>query len=182
LAAALCGVLLEKSVPRRLATITVSILLSYALMFSVVNRTRSLVRWSRVDDVYKPRAVQYFADQHEGEAATDIALANAVDALPCGELAIDAYTGLPARELQSSIHAFFVYPILALSHVDGHTRTARYVAVDNLSQKFAQEPPRRAPCAVICLNCAATAAKWDLYQHDGSQAQVFGRNVLFTSK
>jgi Dolichyl-phosphate-mannose-protein mannosyltransferase len=179
LAAVLCGVLLEEFVPRKYGVAVVAICLAYALTFSMVNRTRALLPWSRVADIYKPRAVQYFADQHEDQAVNDIALAKAVDQLPCRSLAIDAYTGLRATQLTSKIYPFFIFPILALTHVDGRYRTARYVAVDNLSARFSGTVQGSPPCTVICLDCAEQSQKWDEYGHDFPSSSVFGRNVVF---
>ena len=182
LAAVMCGLLLEQFASKRLSTAVVAILLAYGLTFSLLNRTRSLIPWSRVADVYKPRAVQYFADQHEEQAANDIALANAVNQLPCRDLAIDAYIGKRSVDLQGEIYPFFIYPIFALTHVDGFTKTAHYVDVDNLSAKYAVATAGAKPCAVICLDCAKVPLKWDEYKKDWSDAQVFGRDIVFSRR
>jgi hypothetical protein len=180
LASVICGVLLEKAVSRQTGLAVASLLLVYALLFSVVNRTRSLVKWDRVDDVYQGRAVQYFADQHEDQASNDIALADAINRLPCRDLGFDAYTGLPAAQLNSNTHPFFIYPLFALTHVDGRIRTAQYLGVDNLSVKFERASSRRVPCAVICLDCTRAKAKLNAYRGRGGEGRVFGTDVLFS--
>jgi hypothetical protein len=182
LAAALAGLVLEKFATPRWATAAVVLLLAYALTFSLVNRTRSLIPWSRVADVYQPRSVLYFADQHEDLAANDLALAEAINRLHCQYMAIDSYTALPASEIYSSPHSFFVYPLLALTHVDGRTRFAQYIGVENLSARFYRKTSHSAPCAVLCLNCAKTPRKWAEYQRPEWQCKAFGRDLLFFSE
>ena len=179
LAAVLCGLLLEQFASKRLSTAVVAILLGYGLTFGLVNRTRSLIPWSRVADVYRPRAVQFFADQHEEQAAVDIALADAVNRMPCRNLAFDAYTGKRSPDLKGEIYPFFIYPIFALTHVDGFTRTGQYVDVDNFSAQYAATVPKTTPCAVICLDCTKAPAKWEEYKKNWAEAQVFGRDVVF---
>jgi hypothetical protein len=102
-----------------------------------------------------------------------------VDQLSCRSLAIDAYTGLRATQLTSKIYPFFIFPILALAHVDGRYRTARYVAVDNLSARFSGAVRGSPPCAVICLDCAAQPQKWREYGRDFHSSLVFGRDIVF---
>ena len=182
LAAALCGLLLERFASKRLSTAAVAILLAYGLTLGLVNRTRSLIPWSRVADVYKPRAMQYFADQHEEQAPTVIALADAVNQLPCRNLAFDAYTGKRSSDLRSEIYPFFIYPVFALTHVDGFTRTGQYVDVDNFSAQYAAAVPKATPCAVICLDCTKAPAKWEEYKKNWVAAQVFGRDVVFSER
>ena len=118
----------------------------------------------------------------EEQAANDIALANAVNQLPCRDLAIDAYTGKRSVDLKGEIYPFFIYPIFALTHVDGFTKTAHYVDVDNLSAKYALASTGARPCAVICLDCTKAPVKWEEYKKDWADAQVFGRDIVFSKR
>jgi hypothetical protein len=67
LGSALIGLVLERYFPRKVAAAMIIALIAMASLFAVANKTRSLVRWSRVDDVYHPRSIQYFAHMHQKE-------------------------------------------------------------------------------------------------------------------
>jgi hypothetical protein len=149
-----------------------------ASLFAVANKTRSLVRWSRVDNVYHPRSEQYFAHLHQQDAPTFIAVANAVNQLDCRNVAIDAY----AEKVQSahSPKSFYIYPLLSLIHADGKDRTVWYTGVHNSTRGYANQESHPAPCAVICLDCAGKLEKWAEYTIAGERALVFDYLVLFS--
>jgi Dolichyl-phosphate-mannose-protein mannosyltransferase len=176
LGSALIGVVLERCFSRRIAAAMAIVLLAMASLFAVANKTRSLVRWSRVDDVYHPRSVQYFAHLHQKDAPTFIAAADAVNQLNCRDVAIDAYTD----KVQSahSPKSFYIYPLLALIHADGQGRSVWYTEVHNSTSRYAKQEQHPAPCAVICLDCADKPAKWAEYNVAGQHVSVFDYIVV----
>ena len=175
LGSALIGLALERYFPRSLANTAAVILLLFGAFFALTNRSRSLIPWSRVDDIYHSRAEQYFANEHESIAPANIAAAQFLNHLDCRNVGIDTY--VPDPEIKNSPDSFFVYPLLALIHVDGTARTVSYIGVDNLSSRYPQAHP--APCAVICLDCAKHSEKWSEYGAIGSPS-VFGNIVVFS--
>ena len=179
LAAVVIGIALAYCVPRRIAGVIITVLLSYALCFAVVNRTRALVPWKRVADIYHPRDLQYFADQHEGIAAANIAAANYLNRLSCRDVAVDSYMPISDSALYASPKSFFVYPLFAMINADGRTRRVWYEGVQNLSAKYEITQPHPLPCAVICLDCALFPAKWNTYRDVGPRAAVFDYIVIF---
>jgi 4-amino-4-deoxy-L-arabinose transferase-like glycosyltransferase len=179
LGSALIGLVTERYFPQKLGTAVAVVLLAFALPFAVANRTRSLVPWSRVDDVYHPRAVLYFADEHEVIASANIAAADAVNQLNCNNIAVDSYTSQLASQINSSPMSFYVYPLFALIHA-GRTPTVWYTGVHNWSSKYLDPESHRAPCAVICLDCARVPQKWGEYRGIGGRASVFGDAVIFS--
>jgi len=92
------------------------------LVLALTNNLRSLIRFGRHADVYQPRAVQYFADQHADFAAKTIAAAQFIDRINCQELAVDCYLTPPVLNGDQADKSLFVYPLLALLHTDGSTR------------------------------------------------------------
>ena len=175
--AALSGFALERYFSRRFGNAVGILLLAYALPFAVVNHTRSLIPWSRVNDVYHPRSFLYFNDQHENVAGAHIAAANAVNKLDCRNIAIDSYLKNPA--VGHSSKSLFVYPLLAMIHADGTARTVWYTGVQNPTTRYATEENHPAPCAVICLECVTVPEKWAQYQSVGGRASIFGYIVVF---
>lgn len=181
LGAALCGLVLEKYFPRRAGTAIAIVLILYALPFALLNRTRSLIPWSRVDDVYQPRSILYFSDSHEAIAQNYIATASAVKQLNCANIAIDSYSEVPASQISYEPKSFFVYPLFALIHADGQKRTIWYTGVDNLTTRYQTEQRHPAPCAVICLECANVPQKWAEYRAMAGRSEVFDNIVVFGS-
>jgi len=180
LGAALAGLVLERCFSPKVATIVGAALLAYALPLTLVNRTRSLVPWSRVDDVYHPRAVLYFGDQHERDAPANIAAAQAINHRACSNVAIDSYVGIPASQIAASPRSYYVYPLLEMIGA-GRTRRVWYTGVQNLSSRFASQENHPAPCAVACFDCANHREKWEQYRDVGGQASVFDYIVVFSS-
>lgn len=178
LGAALIGLMLEKYVPRNLATLIAAALLLPAIFLSLTNRSRSLIPWSRVDDVYQPRPILYFNDYHEKIAPSYISAASFINRTGCRSVALDSYT--PDPEVKSGPDSFFVYPLLALIHADGRTRHVWYSGVNNLSSRYEKELDHPAPCAVVCLGCANIPEEWKEYENVGGRASVFGTLVIFS--
>jgi hypothetical protein len=180
LGSALSGLTLERCFSRRVATAVVVILMAMASLFAVANKTRSLVRWSRVDDVYHPRSIQYFAHLHQKDAPTFIAAAEAVNQLDCGNIAIDSYA--PALQTAHTPRSFYVYPLFPLIHSDGRTRKVWYSGVHNSTRRYADGETHPTPCAVVCLDCADKPKKWNEYRAIGGRASVFDYIVVFSGE
>jgi hypothetical protein len=178
LGSALIGLALDRYFPRSLANTIAVILLLFGAFFALTNRSRSLIPWSRVDDIYHPRAELYFSNEHESLAASNIAAAQFVNHLDCHNAAIDSYVPDPA--IKNSPDSFFVYPLLALIHADGKTRSVWYTGVDNLSSRYQDQHIHPAFCAVICMDCADHPEKWSEYRVIGPPA-IFGNIVIFSS-
>jgi len=179
--AGLVGVVLERAVPQRVASAIAILLVLYALPFAFLNRTRSLIRWAPVYDVYHSRELLYFADMHEKYATANIAAAAEINQLGCNSVAVDSYTPKAGAELAGSPPSFFVYPILAMIHADGRTRTVWYSGVTNWSSRYALTQPHPAPCAVLCLDCANRREKWQNYRSVGGRATVHDYIVVFSA-
>lgn len=177
LGSALIGLVLERYFSRKLATAMLIALMAMASLFAVANKTRSLVRWSRVDDVYHPRSVQYFAHLHQKDAPTFLAVARAVNELNCGSIAIDAYA--PAVQTEHAPRSFYIYPLFPLIHTDGSARSVWYTGVHNSTLRYTNRD-HPAPCAVICLDCADKPEKWEQYRGIGGRASVFDYIVVFS--
>ena len=177
LGCALIGLAMERF-PRPLAHSIAAVLLVIAVFLALTNRSRSLIPWNRVDDVYHPRAEMYFSNEHETLAPSQIAAATFVNRTDCRNVAIDSY--VPDPEVKEGPPSFFVYPILALIHADGRTRAVWYTDVHNLSSRYEKLQPHPAPCAVICLDCANIRQKWSEYSSIGGRASVFGNLVVFS--
>jgi len=179
LGAALTGFILEKHLSRKAGTIIGFLLLVSALPFALLNHHRSLVRWSHGNNVYHSRSVLYFNDLHETLTPTYIAVADAVNKLDCGSIAFDSYVN--SSDLGEDPRSFFVYPLMALIHADGLTRSVWYSGVNNLTSRYSERERHPAPCAVICLDCASVPAKWDEYRSVGGRASVFDYIVVFSA-
>lgn len=176
LGSALIGFVLEQNFSRKSATAVCSVLLIVASLFSAMNRTRSLVPWNRVADVYHPRSALYFSEQPE-IAPTYVAVAQAVNQSGCGDVAIDSY--MDDLQVTHPMQSFVVYPLLALIHADGRTRTVSYTGVRNPSSRYRDQVPHPAPCMVVCLECANIPEKWNDYRGLGDGASVFNSIVTF---
>jgi hypothetical protein len=179
LGAALIGFTLERYVSPKMATYAGVLVVAWALPYATMNRIRSFIPGSRLDDIYHPRSEMYFYDQHKTLIPAALAATDAVNHLDCGRIAIDAYS--PQFAIGHSPRSFYVYPFLALIHIDGEKRTVRYAGIDNPTSRFASEEDRAAPCAVICLDCANVPQKWDEYRKVGGRASVFDYIVVFSS-
>src|SRR6202046_2907207 len=180
LGAALTGLILDQRFPRWVGTAGGALLLVFALPFALTNHHRSLVRWSHGDDVYQPRSVLYFTDTHEALAPNFIAAADAVNKLDCANIAFDSYVA--PSDAGHDARSFFVYPLMALTHADGLSRSVWYSGVNNLTSRYSEQEKHPAPCAVICLDCANVPAKWDEYRSVGGRASRFDYVVVFSAE
>ena len=176
LGCALIGLTLEAYFRRAVANTIAALLLLFGVFFALTNRSRSLIPWNRVDDVYHSRAELYFSDEHESIASTNIAAAKFVNQLDCRNIAIDSY--VPDSQVKTGPNSFFVYPLLALIHADGRTRRVWYTGVDNVSSRYERQQAHPPACAVICLDCANHPDKWREYSRFG-QPYVFGNMAIF---
>jgi hypothetical protein len=179
LGAALIGFTLERYAPPKVATYAGILVIAWALPYAAMNRIRSLIPVGHSDNIYHPRPEMYFYDQHEPLIPVALAATDAINRSGCGTIGIDAYS--PKFDVGHSPRSFYVYPFLALIHVDGQTRTVRYTGVHNPTSRYATERDRAAPCAVICLDCADVRQKWDEYRAIGGRASVFDYIVVFSS-
>jgi len=182
LGAALAGLVFEKLLSQKWAAAAAAVLVLYAFPFALVNRTRSLVRWTPVADVYHPRDFLYFSDMHEKYAAANIAAAKEVNQLGCNAVAIDSYTTIPAGQIVNSPVSFFVYPLLAMIDGNGSTRSVWYSGVVNWSSRYAGTQSHTAACAVVCFDCANVREKWDQYRAVGGRATIHDYIVVFSAK
>ena len=171
LGAALIAFVLEQYFNKGLAQSLLLALILCGLPFALLNRTRSLIPWSRVADIYHPREFLYFSDLHEAIAGANIAAVAAVHRLDCKDIAIDSYIESAVGNTPIS---FYVYPVLALLRVDDDTQRVWYSGVNNRSSHYGGSESHRAPCAVICLDCARVPAKWAEYKDMDGQPQVSG--------
>jgi hypothetical protein len=101
-----------------------------------------------------------------------------VNQLNCANIAIDAYS--PALQTAHTPRSFYVYPLFPLIHADGRTRNAWYIGVHNSTNRYANQEPHPAPCAVICLDCVDKPEKWAEYQAAGERVSVFDYIVVFS--
>jgi hypothetical protein len=180
LGAAITAVALSKYVSRRWVTAIAAVLVAWGLLNASINRFRSLVPFSHWETAYKPRPIMYFSYDNEYMAPSYIAAADEVNKSQCANVGIDSYTPLSDHDIRRSPDSFFTYPILALIHADGRTRAAWFSGVHNLSAKYAASQPHPAACAIVCLDCAKTPAKWREYGNFQDQA-VFQDVVVFTN-
>lgn len=180
LGSALAGLVLERLPSKKWTAAVAAALVLYALPFALVNRTRSLVRWAPVADIYHPREFLYFSDLHEKYAAANIAAAGEVNQLGCNTVAIDSYTMIPAGQIVNSPVSFFVYPLLAMIHADG--QSVWYSGVNNWSSRYSGTQNHPATCAVVCFDCRNVREKWDQYRSVGGRATVHDYIVVFSAK
>src|ERR1700730_1500931 len=177
LGSALIGLALEKYFPRSFVNTIAVLLLLLGTFLALNNRSRSLIPWSRVDDVYHPRAELYFTNEHESIAPANIAAADFVNHLDCRNIGIDSYLADP--EIKDGPESLFVYPLLALIHAGDGMQKVWYTGVDNLSSRYEKQQVHPTPCAVICLDCANYSEKSTEYSSIG-RASVFGNIVIFS--
>jgi hypothetical protein len=180
LGAVIIALAFVRYLPRKLVIVIAMVLIVGGLFNASMNRFRSLVPVGRWLSAYGPRPLLYFAYENEHLAPSYIAAAEAVDKTDCGSVGIDTYTPLTDHEIDGSPDSFFSYPIVALTHSDGRTRTAFFSGVHNLTARYAAQQPHPPACAIICLDCAKVPAKWEEYSSFPNHA-VFENAVVFTS-
>ena len=180
LGAVVIALALTHYLPRRVVSGMAIVLLGWGLLNASINRYRSLIPFGRWQSAYGSRAQMYFSYNMDYLAPSYIAAAEQINKTRCANVGIDAYTPLPDPEIERSPDSFFTYPILALIHADGRTRTAWFTGVHTLAARYAERQPHPAACAIVCLDCAKAPAKWDEYSAFPNHA-VFGDAVVFTS-
>jgi hypothetical protein len=178
LGSALIGLVLEQILSRRIASMVGFALLVLAIPFAIANRTRSLIPWARVDDIYHPRSVLYFSDSHEKLAPANIAAAQAINEMQCDRIAVDA--NIQGSEIGWTPRSMYVYPLFAMIHADGRSRRVWYTGVQNETIRYSHR--RDDPCAVICLDCAKSPDKWEEYRKVGGRLSVFDYIVVFSAR
>lgn len=162
------AVVLSQILPRRALATVLFIPLIIALPLALMNEARPLLKLHPrgLGILAMQRDQTYFLDRHQDKTDSFIAASKATASLRCRSIGLDA----------KLLH--FDYAVFALISEDKQPRTFSYVAVDNSTEKFrsAQVPP---PCAIVCLGCAHVAQKWELYQGQGFQGDIFGDVVVF---
>jgi hypothetical protein len=171
---------LARYIPRQVVTAIAIVLLGWGLLNASMNRFRALVPVGRWESAYLPRPIMYFAYEMERLAPSHMAAVGTVNKTGCAYVGIDSYTPLSDPDIKRPPDSFFTYPILALLHADGRTRTAWYSGVHNLTARYAERQPHPPACAIICLDCAKTPAKWQEYRSFPNHS-VFENAVVFTS-
>jgi hypothetical protein len=179
LGSVLIGILLGRLAAKGLSVALTALFLIFSLPFALANRTRSLVPWTAVDNIYHPRAELYFSDQHEPVAAANIAMAEAVNRADCRYVALDSYVDRPDSTIVRMPKSFFVYPTLSLIHADGQRRTVWYTGVHNWSSRYAARDKAFA-CEVVCFDCVRAPDKAADYLQHGWQESVYGNDIIFS--
>jgi hypothetical protein len=164
---ALVGVVLERTVPRAVVVAVAWLLLLPAIPLALLNSLRPLVPVKGLSILTTPRVSTYFADSHSYLEDSYVSAANAVRAMPCNSVGVDA-------SLED-----FDYPIFALLHAGHSEKQVRYAGVNNLTAAFAR-PHTSPPCALICLRCATAPAQWAQYRPIGGKVSLFGEVAVFS--
>lgn len=180
LGAVVIALALVRYFPRRIVTAIAIVLVTWGMLNALINRFRSLVPLGRWESAYGSRPVLYFANNLDYLASSYIASAETVNKTGCASVGIDSYTPLTDPEIIRSPDSFLTYPILALIHADGRTRTAWFSGVHNLTARYSERQPHPPACAIICLDCAKAPAKWEEYSSFPNHA-VIENVVVFTS-
>jgi hypothetical protein len=167
LGVALVGVVLERSWPRIALTCVACLLLLAALPFVLLNSLRPLVSVKSPSIFHESRTETYFADSHRWQLHSYLAAANFVKATGCNSVGVD------------SSFDDFDYPMFALLGAGHGDRKVRYSEVKNLTAEYAR-PDSGPVCAVICLRCANSPAKWAQYKHVGGKVSVFDEIAVFS--
>jgi hypothetical protein len=174
------AMVLVRHAPRKVGTAIAILLLGSGLLNASLNRFRSLLPVGRGQTAYGPRATMYFTYHNEYLGPSYIAAAAAVNKTDCASVGIDSYTPLSDLEIKHDPTSFFTYPILALIHADGRTRTAWFSSVHNLTARYAAQQPHPPACAIICLGCAKAPNKWQEYGSFPNHL-IFEDAIVFTT-
>jgi hypothetical protein len=167
LGVALVGVVLERSWPRIALTSVTCLLLLAAFPFVFLNSLRPLISVKSPSIFRQSRTETYFADSHRWQLHSYSAAANFVKATNCNSVGVD------------SSFDDFDYPMFALLGAGHGSRKVRYSEVKNLTAEYAR-PESSSPCAVICLRCANSPAKWAQYKRVGGRVSVFDEIAVFS--
>jgi hypothetical protein len=99
-----------------------------------------------------------------------------MDQSSCRNIGILATLPIPESQLETSVKMFFIYPLLAMLYRSDPARHFEYVDVHNSTSRYEPANPK-APCAVICLDCARKSDIPAKYQ--GSPSATFGDIAIF---
>jgi hypothetical protein len=167
LGVALVGVVLERSWPRIALTSVACLLLLAALPFVLLNSLRPLISVKSPSIFRQSRTETYFADSHRWQLRSYLGAASFVNATGCNSVGVD------------SSFDDFDYPMLAILGAGHGERKVRYSEVKNLTAEYARADSGP-PCAVICLRCANSPAKWAQYRRVGGRVSVFDEIAVFS--
>jgi hypothetical protein len=164
---ALAGVVFERKMPRYALVGIACLLLLAAFPLALMNSLRPLLP-VRSPSIFSQSWMEtYFADSHRWQFHSYLAAAAFVDATNCNSVGLD------------SSFDDFDYPMFAILDAGHGDRTVRYSEVKNLTAEYAR-PNSTAPCAVICLRCANSPAKWAEYERVGGKVSVFDEIAVFS--
>lgn len=164
---ALAGVVFELKMPRYALIGIACLLLLAAFPLALMNSLRPLLAVRSPSIFSRSWTETYFADSHRWQMHSYRDAATFVQATGCNSVGLD------------SSFDDFDYPMFAIldaGHVD---RTVRYSEVKNLTAEYAR-PDSTPPCAVICLRCANSPAKWAEYKRVGGRVSVFDEVAVFS--
>jgi hypothetical protein len=167
LGVALAGVVLERRWPRVALTSAACLLLLAALPFVLLNSLRPLISVKSTSIFRQSRTEAYFADSHRWQFHSYLGAASFVNATGCNSVGLD------------SSFDDFDYPMFALLGAGQGERKVRYSQVKNLTAEYSR-PDSVPPCAVICLRCANSPAKWAQYRPVGGRVSVFDEIAVFS--
>jgi hypothetical protein len=167
LGVAFVGVVLERSWPRLALTSVACLLLLAAFPFVLLNSLRPLVSVRSPSIFRQSRTETYFADSHRWQLHSYLAAASFVEATNCNSVGID------------SSFDDFDYPMFAILGAGHGDRKVRYAGVNNLSAEYTR-PESSPPCAVICIRCANSPAKWAQYRQVGGRVSLFDEIAVFS--
>ena len=167
LGVALVGVVLERSWPRVALTAVAGVLLLAAFPFVLLNSLRPLLPVKSPSIFSQSRTETYFADSHRWQLHSYLGAANFVEGTGCNNVGVD------------SSFDDFDYPMFAILDAGHGDRKVRYSEVKNLTAEYARADAT-SPCAVICLRCANSPAKWAQYKKVGERVSLFDEIAVFS--
>jgi hypothetical protein len=164
---ALAGVVFERKMPRYALIGIACLLLLAAFPLVLMNSLRPLLSVRSPSIFSQSRTETYFADSHRWQLHSYRDAAAFLDSTNCNSVGLD------------SSFDDFDYPMFALLNAGHGDRKVRYSEVKNLTAEYAR--PDSAPsCAVICLRCANSPAKWAEYKQVGGRVSVFDEIAVFS--
>ena len=164
---ALAGVVFEREMPRYVLIGIACLLLLTAFPLALVNSLRPLLPVRSPSIFTQSWTETYFADSHRWQLRSYRDAAKFVQATNCNSVGLD------------SSFDDFDYPMFAILDAGHGERTVRYSEVKNLTAEYAR-PDSSPPCAVICLRCANSPAKWAEYRQVGGRVSVFDEIAVFS--
>ena len=164
---ALAGVVFERKMPRYVLIGIACLLLLAAFPLALMNSLRPLLPVRSPSIFTQSWTETYFADSHRWQLHSYRDAAKFVQATNCNSVGLD------------SSFDDFDYPMFAILDAGHGDRTVRYSEVKNLTGEYAR-PDSAPPCAVICLRCANSPAKWAGYMRVGGRVSVFDEIAVFS--